>query len=211
MARQDARVIVAPTPWGTSGTFWEWMQAGLSGEDPDTRAFRWLIADCPWIFPSVIEGLRRKLSPLRFRAEVLGEFVGSGDSFFSPEDIDAAMAAFPMVRDGRGCPATLGADWGGGERGRDLQAVAIAGVLDDGGINRQPIVVVPYCETSRRGFPSRKTKYATWLPGGTSPCSARTRASASPRRGHWSERCPARRSSPSRRTSGSRKRPTPGC
>lgn len=160
MARPDARIILASTPWGTDGTFFDWYEAGEAGDDPDTRSFRWRLADCDWIVPSVVESLRRRLAPIRFRAEVMGEWVGSGDSFFSLEDIDAAIAAFPMAAGGNNCPATLGADWGGGDAGRDLQAVAIAGVLDDGGINRQPIVVVPYCETSRRGFPEQEDHIA---------------------------------------------------
>jgi hypothetical protein len=121
----------------------------MSGEDPDTRSFRWSLSQCPWIVPSVIESLRRRLSPLRFRAEVEGEWVGSGDAFLSLEDIDAAIAAFPMIRDGQGAPAILAADWGGDA---DLQAVAIAGVLADGGTNGRPVVAVPYVETSRRGY-----------------------------------------------------------
>ena len=149
MARPDARIVLASTPWGTSGTFFDWYQAGLSGEDPDTRSFRWRLADCPWIVPSVIESLRRRLSPLRYRAEVDGEFAGAADAFLSLDDIDAAIAAFLMSRDGRGAPAILGADWGGDA---DLQAVAIAGVLDDGGANGRPVIVVPWVEASRRGY-----------------------------------------------------------
>jgi phage terminase large subunit-like protein len=149
MARPDARIVLASTPWGSAGTFYEWYQAGVGGDDPDTRSFRWRLADCPWITASVIESLRRRLSPLRFRAEVLGEWVGTGDSFLALEDIEAAVAAFPMSRDGRGGPAVLGADWGGDA---DFQAVAIAGVLDDGGTNGRPVIVVPWCEASRRGY-----------------------------------------------------------
>lgn len=149
MARPDARIVLASTPWGSAGTFFDWYQAGMSGDDPDTRSFRWSLSQCPWIVPSVIESLRRRLSPLRYRAEVEGEWVGSGDSFFRLEDVEAATAAFVMTRDGRGAPAILGADWGGDV---DLQAVAIAGVLADGGANGRPVVAVPYVEASRRGY-----------------------------------------------------------
>ena len=80
---------------------------------------------------------------------------GTGSS--PAEDIDAAVAAFPMTRDGRGCPAVLGADWG---RDRDLQAIAIAGVLDDGAINRRPVVCIAYVETSRRGYSEQEDEIA---------------------------------------------------
>ena len=157
MARPDARIVLASTPWGRGGTFYRWYHNDLDGSDPDTRAFTWKLADCPWIVPSVVESLRRSLAPIRFRAEVLGEWVGSGDGFFDQADIDAAVAAYPMVRDGGGAPAVLGADWG---RDRDSHAIVIAGVLDDGGVNRRPVVVVPYCEASRRGYGDQENEIA---------------------------------------------------
>jgi Helicase len=157
MARPDARIVLASTPWGRGGTFFSWHQAGLDGSDPDVAAFTWRLADAAWIVPSVVESLRRTMHPLRFRAEVLGEWVGSGDGFFDPADIDAAVAGYPMVRDGGGAPAVLGADWG---RDRDSHAVVICGVLDDGGVNRRPVVVVPWCEASRRGYGEQENEIA---------------------------------------------------
>jgi hypothetical protein len=157
MARPDARIVLASTPWGRGGTLHDWWTAGTDGSDPDTRAFTWKLADAPWIVPSVVESLRRTLHPLRFAAEVMGEWVGSGDGFFDQADIDAAVAAYPMVRDGGGAPAVLGADWG---RDRDSHAVVIAGVLGDGGINRRPVVAVPWCEASRRSYTEQENEIA---------------------------------------------------
>jgi hypothetical protein len=157
MARPDARIVLASTPWGTSGLFHDWFQAGSDGTDPATRAFRWSLSQCPWVVPSVIEAMRRRLPPLKFAAEVLGEWVPGGDAFFPPGDLDAAFAGFPMRRDGEGAPAVLGADWG---RDRDTHAIAIAGVLGDGGINGRPIVVVPYVETSRRPYAAQEDEIA---------------------------------------------------
>ena len=157
MARPDARIVLASTPWGRGGTFFSWHSSGMDGSDPDVRAFTWRLADAPWIVDSVVESLRRTMHPLRFRAEVLGEWVGSGDGFFDPADIDAAVAAYPMVRDGGGAPAVLGADWG---RDRDSHGIVIAGVLGDGGVNRRPVVVVPWCEASRRGYGEQEDEIA---------------------------------------------------
>jgi phage terminase large subunit-like protein len=157
MARPDARVVLASTPWGTSGVFHDWYTAGSDGTDPDTRAFRWSLGQCPWVVPSVIEAMRRRLPALKFAAEVMGEWVPGGDSFFPPEDLEAAFAGFPLIRDGEGSPAVLGADWG---RDRDTHAIAIAGVLGDGGANGRPVVVVPYVEVSRRPYAAQEDEIA---------------------------------------------------
>lgn len=148
-ARPDAKIILASAPWGDSGAFFEWMMAGLSGDDPDIAARQWALADAHWISPGYIAAMRRILPPLRFRAEVLGEWVGAGDAFFSREDILACVARYPLVRDGGGAPALMGLDWG---RQRDRHAIAIVSVLQDYGVNGRPVAIVPWVETSKREY-----------------------------------------------------------
>ena len=148
-ARPGARVVLASTPWADSGPFWEFATNGEDPSHPHTRTFRWKLADAWWIVPEVVETARATLSPLQFRAEYEGEFVGASDAYFDHEDLLAAVADFPMRHDGQGMPATAGLDWG---RRRDAHAIAIAGLLDDAGANGRPVVVVPWAETSRRPY-----------------------------------------------------------
>ena len=113
-ARPDARVVLASTPWADSGPFWEFATNGEDPAHPHTKTFRWKLNDAWWIVPEVVETARATLSPLQFRAEYEGEFVGASDAYFDHEDLLAAVADFPMVHDGRGMPATGGLDWAGG-------------------------------------------------------------------------------------------------
>ena len=148
-ARADARIVLASTPWGDSGPFHSLVLAGEDGRSPHTRTFRWRLADAWWVSPAVIEAARSTMSPLRFRAEFEGEFTGAGDAYFRMEDLLACVAEFPLRASGDGGPAVCGLDWG---RQQDAHAVVLAGLLDDYGANGRPIVVVPWCESSRRPY-----------------------------------------------------------
>jgi len=148
-ARAGARTVLASTPWGTEGAFYTIAMAGLEGGSPHVRTFQWALKDAVWIAPEVIEVARATMSPLRFRSEFEGEWAPAGDAYFDAEDILACVADFAMARHGGGAPAAAGLDWG---RRRDLHAVAIAGLLDDFGVNGHPVVIVPWAETSRRPY-----------------------------------------------------------
>ena len=83
-ARPDARVVLASTPWGDAGPFHSLCSRREERRSAHTRTFRWKLADAlvdqrP---RSVIEAARATMSPLRFRAEFEGEFVGSADAYF---------------------------------------------------------------------------------------------------------------------------------
>lgn len=148
-ARRDARVVLASSPWSDAGPFHAFAAAGEDPADPYTVTFRWRLADAWWISPAVVEAARASMSPLRFRAEFDGEFVGAGDAYFAMGDILACVADFPLVADGAGMPGVAGLDWG---RRQDAHAVVVAGLLDDFGANGRPVVVVPWAETSRRPY-----------------------------------------------------------
>ena len=154
-ARPDAKIVLASTPWADSGPFWKFATDGEDPSFPHTKTFRWKLNDAWWIVPEVVETARATLSPLQFRAEYEGEFVGASDAYFDMDDLLAAVAPFPMRRDGMGMPATAGLDWG---RRRDAHAVVLAGLLDDYGVNGCPVVVVPWAETSRRPYPQQEAE-----------------------------------------------------
>lgn len=150
IARPDARIVLASTPWATEGAFYRLALAGLEPNE-HTRTHRWSLADAPWITPSVIEHARATLPELRFRAEFEGEFVGAADGYFDPGDLLAAVADYPMLQagDARGEAVTVGLDWG---RRFDRHALVAVGVLDDHGANGRPVLFVPWAETSARPY-----------------------------------------------------------
>jgi len=148
-ARPDARIVLASTPWADSGAFHTFAVDGLVPGNEHTRTFRWALQDATWITAEVVESARRTMPPLRFRCEYEGEFAGASDSYFSQADILAAVCDFGMVQSGFGAPAVLGVDWG---RQVDAHALVLAGLLADFGVNGRPVVVVPWCDTSRRTY-----------------------------------------------------------
>ncbi|WAL67130.1 terminase family protein [Amycolatopsis cynarae] len=148
-ARPKAKIILASSPWGDAGPFFQLAMQGLDHANPHIKTFRWKLADAHWIAPEVVEAARAAMSPLRFRAEYEGEFITSGDAYFSQEDLLACVADFPLRRTGERMPAACGLDWG---RRQDAHAVALAGLLDDFGVNGMPVVILPWVETSRRRY-----------------------------------------------------------
>ena len=113
-ARPDARVVLVSSALVAQGAFYDALARGEAGSE-HVRAFRWRLADCPWIGPSAVAQAREALSPQRFAAEYLGEFQSGADALFSRAALDRATADYAPVSLGalRG-PARLlgGVDWG---------------------------------------------------------------------------------------------------
>ena len=146
-ARPNAKVVLASSPWSDSGAFHGLAMAG-SEENPYTQTFRWALADTPWITEAVRAAAQATLSPLRYQAEYEGKFVGASNSLFPRADIVACTADFVMRRSGTsGESVALGLDWG---RMNDRHALVAAGQLQDFGVNQQPVLIVPWVETSQR-------------------------------------------------------------
>lgn len=74
LARSGARIVLASSPMGTRGVFYDYARRGWNG-DPDVATFRWPIEKATWITPEMLKAMRAGLSPLRARAELDGEFV----------------------------------------------------------------------------------------------------------------------------------------
>lgn len=155
-ARPDARIVLASSPWGDAGPFYQLAMQGMDDRATHVKTFRWKLNDAWWIHQSVVEAARATMSPLRFRAEYEGEFVTSGDSYFDRSDIVACTADYPLRRDGieanTRMPGALGLDWG---RQQDAHAIALVGLLDDYGVNPQSTLIAPWVETSRRVYGSQ--------------------------------------------------------
>ena len=92
MARPDARIVLASSPHGRSGLFFELAMQGLNGgESVDT--YTWRIELAPWVTAEVEADMRRSMSPERARAEIDGEFVdlADGHALLEPAWIEAAL------------------------------------------------------------------------------------------------------------------------
>lgn len=146
----EGRVVLACSPWDSSGTFFRYAMRGENG-DPAVRTFRWRLDRCPWVGRAYIEERRRALTPMRFRAEMEADFIDGGEGLFSRTELMAAVAPYPLVspEQARGGSVILGADWG---RLNDHHAVCLLGVLDDYGANGPAVLYVPWIEVSQRRY-----------------------------------------------------------
>lgn len=113
-ARPEARVVMASSATVAAGAFYDHAIRGEQGSE-HVRTFRWLLADCEWIAPSVIEAARESMSELRFAAEYEGVFASGADALFNARALDRATADYvPAPLDALRGPARLlaGVDWG---------------------------------------------------------------------------------------------------
>jgi len=151
-ARPDARIVLASTPWTTSGPYYDLAMQGVDTGTEHVITRRWSLADAPWITPSVLAMARETLGDLRYRVEYEAEFLGRVNAFLDPTDIIAAVADYALTPPERakGGSVVVGADWGGGSH--DPHAVAALGVLDDHGANERPILFLPWLEAAHRPF-----------------------------------------------------------
>jgi len=114
-ARPEARIVLASSPAGTSGAFFDYAMRGINGSE-HVATFRWSLADAAWVTPEVVASLRDGLSPQRAAAELDGEFVdqSGGDVLIEREWIEAAFArSIPESLSGRGVLAVDVARFGG--------------------------------------------------------------------------------------------------
>jgi hypothetical protein len=149
-ARPDARIVLVSTPWAMEGAFYRFFLAARDGL-PDMQAHQWKLKDAPWITEEVVATMRATLPPLRFRAEFEGEFVGATDALFPMHLLLSCVAPYRLLdaKDARGEEVVVGVDWG---RAFDRHAVVTVGLLDDYGANDEPILFLPWLETSQRSY-----------------------------------------------------------
>lgn len=106
-ARPDARIVLASSPLGTAGPFYDYALRGDRGS-ANVATFHWRLSDAEWVTPETVAALREGMSPQRQAAELDGEFVdhAGGDHLLERSWIDAAQArTLPHVFGG-----VLGAD-----------------------------------------------------------------------------------------------------
>ena len=161
LARPEARVVMASSPWTASGTFFRHVRLGEAGTDAEVRAFRWVIGDAPWVRPGEVDRLRATMSPARFRCEVEGEFADGGAGFFSRDLLLAATADYALTapEDAHGGLVVVGLDYG---NANDSHAAVFLGVADDLGMNETPPLFVPFLAASQEPYLAWARRVAGW-------------------------------------------------
>lgn len=113
-ARSDGRIVLASSATVASGCFYDQCKLGEAGSE-HVRTFRWALADCHWITPSMIEVMKGSMSEVRFNAEMLGLWADGAYSLFSRQILEAATADYAVATlAGLYGPARVlgGVDWG---------------------------------------------------------------------------------------------------
>ncbi len=76
-ARPDAQIILASSPAGAEGVFYQLARAGEQGAG-HVATFTWRLADAKWISPEVVEAARASLPVAVFEREFEGRFSDVG-------------------------------------------------------------------------------------------------------------------------------------
>lgn len=106
-------VLIISTPLFCSGQFYERYMSGRKGSD-FVRSFDWCDYDTSALLtPEKLAYYEQNMSPLKFKSEILGEFITEGSYIFG--NIGSCIRPANQIPEK---PATLaGIDWGGGNGG----------------------------------------------------------------------------------------------
>lgn len=114
-------VMIISTPLFLSGEFYERYKRGREG-NKFVKSYDWSEYDTSALLdPEKLEYYRENMSPLKFRSEILGEFIEEGSYIFGDigKCIDSKAAANAV-------PVYAGIDWGGGDGGNSTVLTLIS-------------------------------------------------------------------------------------
>ena len=114
-------VMIISTPLFLSGEFYERYKRGREG-NKFVKSYDWSSYDTSALLdPEKLEYYRENMSPLKFRSEILGEFIEEGSYIFGNIDkcVDNKAAANAV-------PVYAGIDWGGGDGGNSTVLTLIS-------------------------------------------------------------------------------------
>ena len=114
-------VMIISTPLFLSGEFYERYKRGREG-NKFVKSFDWSTYDTSALLDKEkLEYYRENMSPLKFRSEILGEFIEEGSYIFGNIDkcVDNKAAA-------NAAPVYAGIDWGGGDGGNSTVLTLIS-------------------------------------------------------------------------------------
>lgn len=114
-------VMIISTPLFLSGEFYERYKRGREG-NKFVKSYNWSEYDTSALLdPEKLEYHRENMSPLKFRSEILGEFIEEGSYIFGDigKCVDSKAAANSV-------PVYAGIDWGGGDGGNSTVLTLIS-------------------------------------------------------------------------------------
>lgn len=114
-------VMIISTPLFLSGEFYERYKRGREG-NKFVKSYNWSEYDTSALLdPEKLEYYRENMSPLKFRSEILGEFIEEGSYIFGDigKCVDSKAAANSV-------PVYAGIDWGGGDGGNSTVLTLIS-------------------------------------------------------------------------------------
>lgn len=114
-------VMIISTPLFLSGEFYERYKRGKEG-NKFVKSYDWSEYDTSALLdPEKLEYYRENMSPLKFRSEILGEFIEEGSYIFGDigKCVDSKAAANAV-------PVYAGIDWGGGDGGNSTVLTLIS-------------------------------------------------------------------------------------
>lgn len=114
-------VMIISTPLFLSGEFYERYKRGREG-NKFVKSYNWSEYDTSALLdPEKLEYYEQTMSPLKFRSEILGEFIEEGSYIFGDigKCVDSKAAANAV-------PVYAGIDWGGGDGGNSTVLTLIS-------------------------------------------------------------------------------------
>lgn len=114
-------VMIISTPLFLSGEFYERYKRGREGSK-FVKSYDWSEYDTSALLdPEKLEYYRENMSPLKFKSEILGEFISEGSYIFGDigKCVDSKAAANAV-------PVYAGIDWGGGDGGNSTVLTLIS-------------------------------------------------------------------------------------
>lgn len=113
--------LIVSTPLFLSGEFYERYRRGVEGS-PFVRSFNWSDYDTSALLDrEKLEYYRQTMAPLKFRSEILGEFIAEGSYIFGDIGKCVKPAACASA-----VPIYGGIDWGGGDGGNSTVLTLIS-------------------------------------------------------------------------------------
>lgn len=157
LARPGSRVILASTPWGSAEHFFrQHYTQGLNSPNDEVRSWHWPSSVSPIADHSLIEKWERTWSSIKFRTEVLAEWVNDAGSFFTMDELNDAVADYTLLAPEDALKLQLvagGIDWG---FSNDANCVVLIAALADTALNADkvgvdvPVYYIPWLEAHHR-------------------------------------------------------------
>lgn len=134
LAKPGSRVILASTPWGKPEHFFrQHYREGIETPSIDVKAWHWPSSVSPKADLGLLAKWERSWSSIKYKTEILAEWVDDAGSYFTMTELDDAVADYTLTdpADAHGQLVSAGVDWGMS----DAHAIVTVAVLDDQDVN----------------------------------------------------------------------------